>query len=73
MMELPRLDQVRSMNDGITSIGSSAFYECDSIAELVLPNSATSIGSYAFYNCSNLLEVQTGDTIYSIGHYGQTK
>ena len=41
------------LSDGITSIGSNAFYECTSLGgTLVLPESVTSIGRYAFYQCN---------------------
>ena len=43
--------------DGVTSIGSYAFYDCSGLMEITLPDSVTSIGSSAFYNCYKLIEV----------------
>jgi hypothetical protein len=43
--------------DGVTSIGSYAFYNCTSLTSVTLPSGVTSIGSYAFYNCSKLTSV----------------
>ena len=40
--------------ESVTSIGSSAFYNCDSFNSVTIPNSVTSIGSSAFYNCDAL-------------------
>ena len=42
------------IEDGVTSIGNSAFNECISLTSITIPDSVTSIGSYAFYNCKNL-------------------
>lgn len=35
----------------VTSIGNYAFYSCDGLTSVTIPNSVTSIGSYAFQNC----------------------
>lgn len=36
------------------AIGEEAFYNCDSLRSVVLPNSITSIGRAAFYSCDSL-------------------
>ena len=36
------------IGNGVTSIGSSAFYNCSSLASITIPNSVTSIGWKAF-------------------------
>ena len=38
----------------VTRIGSYAFYCCNSMTSVVIPNSVTLIGSYAFWGCSGL-------------------
>ena len=35
----------------VTSITEVAFYDCDSLKNIVIPNSVTNIGDYAFINC----------------------
>ncbi len=45
------------ITDGVTSIGNSAFRDCDSIETVSIPDTVTSIGSYAFYDCDKLTKV----------------
>ena len=41
----------------VTSIGDYAFYDCDSLTSIEIPNSVTSIGAYAFKYCSSLTSI----------------
>ena len=45
------------INDGVTSIGSEAFYYCTSLTQITIPESVTSIGSFAFYGCKSLTQI----------------
>ena len=54
--------------EGITSIGSYAFYGCPNLALTSLPESITSIGDSAFFNCSNLALTSLPESITSIGY-----
>jgi len=53
--------------NSVTSIGSSAFYGCSSLASVTIPNSVTSIGGYAFSGCSGLASVTIPNSVTSIG------
>lgn len=37
--------------NGVTTIGNSAFKNCDGLTTITIPNSVTSIGEGAFENC----------------------
>ena len=50
----------------VTKIGEMAFYRCDSLTSIVIPNSVTSIGEYAFAYCESLSSVVIGNGVTSI-------
>ncbi|WP_155738355.1 leucine-rich repeat protein, partial [Clostridium saccharobutylicum] len=39
----------------VTSIGDSAFRECNKLTSITIPDSVTSIGDYAFSDCNNAI------------------
>ena len=53
----------------VTKIGGSAFYYCDNLTSITIPDSATEIGSNAFAYCSNLTSVTIPDSVKEIGSY----
>ena len=53
----------------VTSIGEKAFYLCDNLTSVTIPNSVTSIGSSAFYSCSGLTSIDIPSSVTSIGMY----
>ena len=52
----------------VTSIGTSAFYYCDGLTSIVIPNSVTSIGNSAFYYCDGLTSIVIPNSVTSIGN-----
>lgn len=65
--------------NGVTSIGESAFEDCESLASVEIPNSVTEIGVYAFYGCKHLSSFALGSGVNSwesdlyVHYYGGVK
>ena len=51
----------------LTSIGSSAFFNCTGLTSVTIGNSVTSIGNNAFSGCSGLTSVTIPNSVTSIG------
>ena len=51
----------------MTSIGDYAFFHCNGLSSIELPNSVTTIGKEAFMLCENLKHVILGNSVMSIG------
>ena len=45
------------IEEGVTSIGDSAFYYCSSMQQINISDSVTSIGEWAFSSCSSLKQI----------------
>ncbi|MBD9026429.1 MAG: leucine-rich repeat domain-containing protein [Clostridiales bacterium] len=63
-------DSIKSViiEDGVTSIGNFAFYDCSGLTSVTIPNNVTSIGYQAFYECRNLTSVTIPNSVTSIGY-----
>ena len=53
----------------VTSIGNSAFYYCNGLTSITIPNSVTSIGNTAFSGCSGLTSITIPNSVTSIDSY----
>lgn len=47
-------------------IGGYAFYNCNNIENITIPNSVMSIGRFAFSKCSNLISITIPDSVRNI-------
>lgn len=56
------------IEDGVTSIGDYAFYQCSRLSSVTIPDSVKSIGSNAFYECG-LKSIDIPDSVNKIGNY----
>lgn len=53
----------------VTSIGSSAFVNCNSLTSITIPSNVTSIGYNAFNSCSSLTSITIPSSVTNIGNY----
>ena len=53
----------------VTTIGSDAFVDCDSLTSITIPDSVTTIGEAAFCECDSLTSVTITDSVTTIGEY----
>ena len=62
-------EAIRSViiEDGVTTIGQSAFWECIGLTNITIPNSVTIIGGSAFDNCQKLMEITIPNSVTTIG------
>ena len=51
------------IEDGCTSIGDSAFEECNALSSITIPDSVTTIGYCAFVGCTNLKKLKIPDNV----------
>ncbi len=64
---IPSSVEINEMEISVTSIGYEAFYNCDYLTSIEIPNSVTSIGYRAFYDCDYLTSIEIPNSVTSIG------
>ncbi len=56
-----------ALSEGTLGIAENAFYGCEGLASIVIPNSVTTIGDYSFSWCTALTSVSIGNSVQYIG------
>lgn len=56
-----------SIPSNVTSIGFSAFSDCENLTSIIISDSVTTIDDSSFYGCSNLTSVMIPKSVTSIG------
>ena len=68
MLRAPKnLSGKYSIRKGVKVIGNRAFWECESLTSINIPNSVTTIGKGAFFGCRNLPSHIESDIIQRFG------
>lgn len=55
------------IENGVTSIGCMAFYECGNLSSVAIPDSVKDIGPSVFESCTSLSSVSIPDSVETIG------
>ena len=68
-IEIPATVANSSVTYNVTSIGESAFENCENLGSVTLPEGLESIGIRAFELCSNLASINIPSSVTEIGEY----
>ena len=55
------------MSNKLEYLGRYAFYECDTLKEISIPNGIISIEMYSFYGCESLIKASIPDNVKNLG------
>lgn len=56
-------------NNGESQINGCVFYGCETLNEVLLPETVKAIGNYSFYNCGSLKSIKLPAAVESISSY----
>ncbi|MCQ3908981.1 MAG: leucine-rich repeat domain-containing protein [Mycoplasmoidaceae bacterium] len=65
--DLAQVTTVDGQVSQLESLGDSAFYDCDALNNIVLPDSLQRIGRLCFGNCGGLTNITLPKSLKSIG------
>ena len=66
---IPKSVTYEDVTYSVTSIGQDAFYFCDGLTSITIPNGVISIENGAFGDCSGLTSITIPNSVTSIGYY----
>ena len=66
-IDIPEIVKFNGVSYRVTSIGEYAFYRCESLTKISMPNGVTNIESSAFHVCSSLNSIVIPNSVTSIG------
>lgn len=58
---------------GVTTIGDYAFYGCENVTSVTLPDTVIQIGKLAFYGCKDLRTLTVPDSVLTVEDYAFAK
>ena len=67
-LTIPSTVSIHGVNYTVNTIGSSAFWGCNGLTSVEIPNNISSIESYAFSDCSGLTSIDIPSSVISIQH-----
>ena len=56
------------IENGTKGIAGSAFYYCEGLKSVTIPDSVTNIGKFAFWGCADLYSIVIPDSVTSVGY-----
>lgn len=68
-IDIPESVTFEGITYSVTSIGYAAFYGCQDLTSIQIPNSVTSIGDEVFRNCSKLKAIVIPNSVSAISNY----
>ena len=66
-IDIPETVNYNNVTYTVTSVGRSAFFGCNNLTSVTIPNSVTSIGSGAFNYCYGLTSITIPNSVTSLG------
>lgn len=55
--------------DTVSEIGAYAFYDCNSMKTINIPDGVENINDYTFFGCASLNKIDIPNTVVGIGAY----
>lgn len=68
-IDIPEIVKFNGVSYRVTSIGEYAFYRCESLTQISMPNGVTNIEYRAFFGCDSLSNITIPDSVTSIGMF----